>query len=88
VIKSEARRKFGELLATICGTKSFGVDEALERGGSGFRARHCAVRHCRAGRKIPEIEQILSAGRAQNMLHAASRWVQRCVEEASAYMGR
>lgn len=75
VIKSDARPQFGELLADhLRRTKSPVSDEALERERrKAFRAPLIIVVAAVivGDAKVPEIEQVLSAGAAaQNMLHA------------------
>jgi nitroreductase len=76
VIRSEGRRAFGELLADhLRRTKGAVSDEALERERrKALRAPLIVVVAAivTPEGKIPQIEQILSAGAAaQNMLHAA-----------------
>jgi len=76
VINSEERARFGEVLADhLRRTKGVASEEALERERrKAFRAPLIVVVAAilRPDGKIPEIEQILSAGAAaQNMLHAA-----------------
>jgi len=76
VIKSEDRGRFGELLADhLRRTKASASEEALERERQkAFRAPLivAVAAIVATDGKIPEIEQILSAGAAtQNMLHAA-----------------
>jgi nitroreductase len=76
VIKTEDRERFGELLADhLRRSKSSVTDEALERERrKALRAPVIVVMAAIVAddRKIPAIEQILSAGAAaQNMLHAA-----------------
>ena len=76
VIRSEDRAHFGELLAAhLRRTKGPVSDEALERERrKAFRAPLIIVVAAvvTVEGKIPEIEQVLSAGAAaQNMLHAA-----------------
>jgi nitroreductase len=76
VIRSEHRARFGELLADhLRRTKGPVSDEALERERrKAFRAPLIIVVAAilRTDGKIPEIEQVLSAGAAaQNIMHAA-----------------